>query len=373
MRMLENEERLAGEFAVFYHSYSFAALLYEVQAAVAAVLFRFPLQLRLAAAPAQGAVRGRARRAGAAQAVQHQALKGSARPRPALSSRRHLRDDDAARPRPRGAADQRVSVRLLVRRPVVHGRARAAAHRLLAAQGEVSALAKKIIKLSEEAGLDVMQFGGKPCKSHRPGHLLQIFLKRELVDRFAYAAFPYGPQDKSRTPLSDTLAGNKAISGQVRICFNPSVFMRAGNARMFVYSADPTYHERRSAFRRSCARCSRRCSAHTTDACKRRWQFMAACCPTGSRPTIKRRRRMHCLTTHTSEAQGQPATSSKHGLSFANLTLSTPDNDTSTNCSPRQAAQSGQHRRHDDDDDDDYGLNAESQPAGVAAAGVSQR
>lgn len=78
-RMLENEERLCGEFAVFYHSYSFAgasrlcsslhasaraaareradaeervetratvlarrtALLYEVQAAVAAVLFRF--------------------------------------------------------------------------------------------------------------------------------------------------------------------------------------------------------------------------------------------------------------------------------------------------------------------------------------------
>ena len=39
--MLENEERLAGEYAVFYHSYSYAALLYEVQAAIAAVLFRF--------------------------------------------------------------------------------------------------------------------------------------------------------------------------------------------------------------------------------------------------------------------------------------------------------------------------------------------
>ena len=31
----------AGEWAVFYHSYSVAALLYEVQAAVASVLFRF--------------------------------------------------------------------------------------------------------------------------------------------------------------------------------------------------------------------------------------------------------------------------------------------------------------------------------------------
>ena len=32
---------MCGEWAVFYHSYSAAALLYEVQAAVAAVLFRF--------------------------------------------------------------------------------------------------------------------------------------------------------------------------------------------------------------------------------------------------------------------------------------------------------------------------------------------
>lgn len=39
--MLANEEEFAGEWVPFYHSYSVAALLYEVQAAVAAVLFRF--------------------------------------------------------------------------------------------------------------------------------------------------------------------------------------------------------------------------------------------------------------------------------------------------------------------------------------------
>ncbi|CAE7597440.1 trip12 [Symbiodinium natans] len=39
--MLENEREFCGEWVVFYHSYSSAALLYEVQAAVAAVLFRF--------------------------------------------------------------------------------------------------------------------------------------------------------------------------------------------------------------------------------------------------------------------------------------------------------------------------------------------
>merc|ERR1719231_316883 len=40
----KNEERLCGEWAVFYHSYSFAALIYEVHAAVGAVLFRFRSQ-----------------------------------------------------------------------------------------------------------------------------------------------------------------------------------------------------------------------------------------------------------------------------------------------------------------------------------------
>lgn len=39
-KMIENEARLCGEWACFYHSYSYAALLFEVQAAVAAVLFR---------------------------------------------------------------------------------------------------------------------------------------------------------------------------------------------------------------------------------------------------------------------------------------------------------------------------------------------
>merc|ERR550537_1050253 len=39
--MLDNEAEFCGEFVVFYHSYSCAAILYEVQAAVGSVLFRF--------------------------------------------------------------------------------------------------------------------------------------------------------------------------------------------------------------------------------------------------------------------------------------------------------------------------------------------
>merc|ERR1711972_967591 len=39
--MLKNEKEFCGEWVVFYHSYSCAAILYEVQAAVGSVLFRF--------------------------------------------------------------------------------------------------------------------------------------------------------------------------------------------------------------------------------------------------------------------------------------------------------------------------------------------
>jgi hypothetical protein len=248
MRMLENEERLCAEYAVFYHSYSFAALLYEVQAAVAAVLFRF--RSNFASLP-------RLLKAPFDDVPDADALLKLFNTKLAKSSKDHdprfravgicatttlLGPDPEAPPTTvflSGYSCSDLSF-IGVLEEVLKG--------CSLPKAQVSPLAKKIIALSEEAGLDVAQFGGKPCKSGRPGHLLQIFLKRELVDRFAYAALPYGPQDKTRTPLSDTLAANKAISGQVRICFNPSVFMRASNVRMFVYSADPTYHERRSAF-----------------------------------------------------------------------------------------------------------------------------
>lgn len=94
----------------------------------------------------------------------------------------------------------------------------------------VKKLAKEIVALSEKHGLDVSQFGGKHCASGRPGHLLQIFVQRNLVDKFVYAALPYGwltdPQrnahgsagviDKPRQPIGKTLAGSKLIQGQVR-------------------------------------------------------------------------------------------------------------------------------------------------------------
>lgn len=115
----------------------------------------------------------------------------------------------------------------------------------------VKNLAKDIVKLSEKHGLDVSQFGGSRCMSGRPGHLLQvvllivwrlvyygsdhvsffpleqIFIKRHLVDKYVYAALPFGVQDKKRMPISKHLASGGPISGQVRICCHPQLFMKA--------------------------------------------------------------------------------------------------------------------------------------------------
>jgi len=114
---------------------------------------------------------------------------------------------------------------------------------------KVKALAKNIVQLAVQHGLECTAYGGKPCQSGRAGHYLQIFIRRELVDKYVYAALPYGVPDNPRQPLGTYLeAGGKQLKGQVRITANPDFLLQATSCRMFVFSADPTYHAKRTAF-----------------------------------------------------------------------------------------------------------------------------
>lgn len=116
-------------------------------------------------------------------------------------------------------------------------------------KAKVDEMAKKSVALAQEHGLDACAHGGKPCKSGRAGHFLQMFIRRELCDEYVYPSFPYGVPDKARAkPLSKYLQENSQIAGQIRITANPDIFLRATCVRMFVYSADPTFHEKRGAF-----------------------------------------------------------------------------------------------------------------------------
>jgi hypothetical protein len=247
-KMLSREKQLCGEWAVFYHSYSFAALLYEVQAAVAAVLFRFKSEF----------------------ATLPRLLKAPFRDLPDVEALLKLfpkmpsRDHD---PRFRGVAISGTSALLAPDSEApptsvfLHGYSCAdlsffgVLESLLESCGVPTKMktemAKKIVELSGTHGLDVSQFKGKPCKSGRSGHMLQIFVKRSIVDKYVYAALPFGVPDKKRHPnLEQYLEGPGPISGQVRVVMNPSVFMRGSAVRMYVCSADPSFHANRPNFQK---------------------------------------------------------------------------------------------------------------------------
>jgi len=243
-KMLDNEEEFAGEWTVFYHSYSSAALLYEVQAAVAAVLFRFKSQFaslpRLLWKPF-GHIPNAARMLEEWPTWPDRDHNPSFRGVGLCATSSLLADDSEAPPK---------SVFLM---GYSVGSVSGILDRLLKSCGvpthKVKSLAAKIVTLSKKHGLDGCAHGFSPCKSGRAGHLLQIFIRRELCDRYVYPAFPYGKPDKSRDkPLSKYLQRNVKIKGQVRITANPDIFLRATCVRMFVFSADPSFHAKRRDF-----------------------------------------------------------------------------------------------------------------------------
>jgi hypothetical protein len=246
-QMLYRERQLCGEFAVFYHSYSLAALLYEVQAAVAAVLFRFKSEWatlpRLLKKPYNDLPD-----AAALLKLFPSMPTRDHDPRfraVAISATSSLLAPDSEAP-PKSVFLSGYSCSDLSFVGVLEG--------LLVSCGVPdsmkTALGKKIIELCSVHGLDASQFKGKPCKSGRAGHMLQIFVKRSLVDTYVYPAHPFGVFDTKRPVLSTYLEGPGPISGQIRIVTNPSVFMRGNAVRMYVFSADPTFHANRSKFQK---------------------------------------------------------------------------------------------------------------------------
>eukprot|EP00450_Noctiluca_scintillans_P012625 CAMPEP_0194490166 /NCGR_PEP_ID=MMETSP0253-20130528/9474_1 /TAXON_ID=2966 /ORGANISM="Noctiluca scintillans" /LENGTH=570 /DNA_ID=CAMNT_0039330761 /DNA_START=39 /DNA_END=1751 /DNA_ORIENTATION=- len=244
-QMLKNEQEFCGEWVVFYHSYSCAAILYEVQAAVGSVLFRFKAEF-----------------AGLPRILAH-GFKHIPDAKRMLEEFPKWKDQDHNQAfKAVGlcatssllAHDSEAPAKSVFLMGYSVGNLKGVLEKLLGAVGvpkhKIPSLAKSIIELSAKHGLDTCGVpGGKKCKSGRSGHMLQMFLRRELVDKYVYPAFPFGVPDKARDlPLSKYLAERAPIQGQVRITLNPDVFLRATYARMFTFSADPTYHSNRPNF-----------------------------------------------------------------------------------------------------------------------------
>jgi len=247
----DRERKYCGEWAVFYHSYSHAALIYEVQAAIASALFGF--QAQYAPLP---------------RLLMHDFYDI---PNAGMLLHR-FNSDFVENKRDHNAAFRKVALstmcsltakgpEMCLAKVFTSGysckdvRFRSLLESLLEAccipHDRAASLTDAIVALAEKHGLDTSQFGGKACESGKAGHAVQIFVRRSLVDRLSYAAKPYGYVDEERMPLSEWLNGdNPNTYGQARVVAHPEHFMQAGHVRMYVASADPTFHRKRVDFQR---------------------------------------------------------------------------------------------------------------------------
>ena len=248
--LLATEEKMCGEWAAFYHSYSFAALIYEVHAAVGSVLFRFRSQY------------------GTLPRIIMHDFKDTSDA--AALIQRFYEDDSKSHSMDHHPQFRKVAISAVCSLASTGPEACPATEflegysckdvafknvlgKLLTTcyvpKSKASKLAQDIIRLSETHGLDVSQFGGEPCKSGKSGHLLQIFVKRSLVDKLTYASLPFGYTDARRMPMADYMNKDSDFSwGQARLLCHPKYFMQANCVRMNVASADPTFHHNRQKF-----------------------------------------------------------------------------------------------------------------------------
>jgi len=244
-----NEERLCGEWAVFYHSYSYSALIYELQAAIAATLFGFP---------ASRSTLPRILLADFARTPDAAALVEQFKTRFKTQKLDHHPDYRAVA--------ISVMCSLVALGPEVSTPTMFLAgfsqfdlsfmhvlHKTLAEchipKHKVEQIAARVIALSEKYGLDVSRFGGKASETGRSGHMLQIFVRRSMLDRLVYSSKPYGPLDPQRHPISAWLASDaKTNHGQARILAHPKWFLSPRYVRMFMASADQRFHEQRPSF-----------------------------------------------------------------------------------------------------------------------------
>merc|ERR1711924_35447 len=72
------------------------------------------------------------------------------------------------------------------------------------------------------------------------GHVMQIFVHKDVVDTVAHGAVPYGELAPNGWPVSSWLSRMKSIDGQARIFLHPAVFL-SDRVHLFTYSGAVTY------------------------------------------------------------------------------------------------------------------------------------
>eukprot|EP00929_Paragymnodinium_shiwhaense_P020379 TRINITY_DN13607_c0_g1_i1.p1 TRINITY_DN13607_c0_g1~~TRINITY_DN13607_c0_g1_i1.p1 ORF type:complete len:490 (-),score=143.70 TRINITY_DN13607_c0_g1_i1:330-1799(-) len=255
----QREEEYCGEWAAQYHSYSVSGLLYEVNAAIATVLFG----LAVGQAPLP-----RLHGAEFLKIPDAKTLQKKFRETYANNKKDH---HDEYRAVGISTMCSLVAVGPEVSTPVMFAQGykhsddmvpfRDTLEQLMASlvdknkKAEAKKTVEKIVKEADHYGLDTSLYGGKSGDLQSSGHMLQIFIKRDLVDELCYASLPWGDTDEERQPLSKWLDADSNTSvGQARIVARPEIFVNSDKVRLFVASADEKFHKSRGAFQASITR-----------------------------------------------------------------------------------------------------------------------
>lgn len=233
--MLKREAKHAEHWVVFYHSYNTPALVYEVQAAIASVLFSFsasdgPLP-RLMMAPFANIPDAPAMIKKFPSWFDRDLNQEFKQAGICCSTSLVSCDPEATPTRVFHAGYGVTRIGPSVLCALLEGCG--------VSSCTVSELAFEITSLAAKFGL---------CDGRVTGSLLQIFVHRSCVDKIAYASFPYGVPDSSRHPLSSHLQKRGPIMGQARLVANPSVFMKRSAVRLYVGCSDSAFHAERHAF-----------------------------------------------------------------------------------------------------------------------------
>jgi len=250
-KMRRNESDLGGDFVSFYHSYSSAALIYEVQAALAAVLVGFaahraPLPRLFPGdftdTPDMASLLDRFTAEFAGHKRDHNAGFRKVALSAMCSYAARGPEMCVAKVWHNGYSCKDVAFGDIVKNMLIRCGFRPAV---------ASSLLASIVSLADKNGLDTSPFGGRSCLTGQKGNLLQIFVRRDIVDEVAYASQPYGVLDKERMPLSSWLNGDNNFNyGQARLLARPDDFTNPSRVRMHVFSADPTFNKKRKSFQR---------------------------------------------------------------------------------------------------------------------------
>lgn len=255
MWMFENEKELHPSWAVFYHSYSHAAILYEVRAAAAALLHGYqgegsfppaPLprlcQADFAWTPTATELMKKVRTEWGPTKSDHN---------PAFRSVGISGMCSLLATGPEccmqvaffiGYSCKKVAFRDILQQEVTAAMG-------ISSYEEASILVEQLLELASRHGLDTSIINERSSPSGHAGHILQIFVRRDHVDKLCYAAKPYGEIDEERMPFSQWMNGDHSFTwGQARILAHPRFFMDPNIVKMYVISADPTFQAGRAAF-----------------------------------------------------------------------------------------------------------------------------